>query len=285
MLRRLLKSLMFLFVIVCILAGIVFYGAFVSVERVNITYKTIESSKIPKELDNIKIAFLSDIHYNQYMNKDRFSTMVEKLNNAHPDVVIFGGDLFDHASVNAPTIEIQNELKELMRSIKAPLGKFAVLGEGDLENDTIKVMVSNILYDSDFELITNQNIRIRNQSTQSISLVGIDSLILGTPDVEAAFSNVSNQDFVIAVSHAPDIVKQLPIDNISLFLAGHSHGGQISIPLYGPLQKIDGAREYSQGVYQLKEAIIDVSNGVGTTDYDIRLFAPPEILIYRLSAK
>ncbi|MEG0958818.1 MAG: metallophosphoesterase [Erysipelotrichaceae bacterium] len=285
MIKKILKFLLFIVIIIVISIGIIFYGTYVSVEKVNLNYETITSSKISKDLDNLKIAFVSDIHYNHYMNQERLKPMIEKLNHANPDVVIFGGDIFDHPEINAPTPVIQSEITTILSSIKAPLGKFAVLGEQDLMNENVKAMCEQILYNSDFELLSNRSARIHKNSIDSFALVGIDSLLGGTPNVETAFTNVSDQDFVLCVSHAPDIISQLPMNNISLLLAGHSHGGQIKIPFIGPLNKIEGAKDYVSGTHHVKGAKVHISNGIGTTNSDIRIFAPAEILIYRLVSK
>ncbi|MEG2410782.1 MAG: metallophosphoesterase [Erysipelotrichaceae bacterium] len=285
MLKKIGKIILLLLIMIAILIGVVFYGTYVSVERVSLNYQSITSSKIAPDLNNLQIAFVSDIHYNHFMNQERLKPMIDKLNKANPDLIIFGGDLFDHPELNMPTPEIQSEITNLLTSLKAPLGKFAILGEQDLMNENVKLMCEQILYNSDFEVISNRNIRIHRKSSASLSLVGIDSLLGGAPNVEAAFTNVSDQDFVLCVSHAPDIISQLPMNTISLFLAGHSHGGQIRIPLIGPLNKIEGAKDYVSGSYQSKSAKIHISNGIGTTNSDIRIFAPAEILIYRLVSK
>ena len=287
MVKKLIKILSILILVLLVFAGIFFYSIYVSVDRVNISYQTITSKKIPKELDDIKIAFISDIKYNSYMNKERLTKMITSLNDAGADVVIFGGDMFDQPNVKQPDSNIQNEISEIFKGIKAPLGKFAVLGDQDLVDENTKNLVQTILYNSDFEIITNNSIRLRNESNDSITLIGLDSLIGGTPDYTSAFSNISQNEFTILVTHCPDIFEKSEINTnyINIAMAGHSLGGQIYLPLFGPLHTMEGARVYNHGTYNINSMKLYVSNGLGTVDTDMRLFAPPQILVFRLQSK
>lgn len=285
MIQKILKFFLILLSIVCLIAILLFYSIFIGVERVHLNYETIASEKIPEDMNQLQIAFLSDLHYNAYMDQERLAPMIEKLNNANPDIVIFGGDLFDHPSTYAPSDETKEELKEMLKSIQAPLGKFAVLGDHDLETEETKTMVSELLVDCDFELITNTSLLIRNHTNSSISLTGLDSSVNGTPDTATAFSSLASDHFNLVVTHCPDLAAQsgFPSQSIDLMLAGHSHGGQIYLPLLGPLDLKTGSRKYNHGTYTLNQTmLLHVTNGLGTTDTDLRLFSSPEILIYRL---
>lgn len=284
MVKKLIKILIFLIIVVCIMLGIYIYSTTLSVKNLTTDYKTISSKKIPKELDNIHIAFISDIHFNGFMDKDRLDSMILKIKEHHPDVILFGGDLFDHPEINVPSEKIQQQLISELKSLDAPLGKFAVLGEQDLMNEEIRNICTNILTQSEFEIVTNKSIRLRNGSNSSITLIGIDSLVNGTPEIDQAFSSVSADQFNLVITHAPDVVKNFPANASDLILSGHSHGGQISIPLLGTFNKIDGATEYISGEYKVKNATLHISNGLGTTEKDIRLFTPAEVLIYQLKS-
>lgn len=284
MIKKLLKMLSILLLIALLIAGVFIYSIYISVDKVTLTYESIASPKIPTSLNNAKIAFISDIKYNEYMNKERLTKMMEKLNGEKVDVVIFGGDIFSNADKKAPDSQSVREVTTILKNIKAPLGKFAVLGEEDLVNKDNKTKVTNILFNSDFEILTNANIHLRKESNSSINLIGIDSLINGNPKPESAMNKISDTSFNILISHCPDIVNDVDINikYIDLILSGHSLGGQIYIPIIGPLHRIDGAKSYNRGTYDIDGTTLSVSNGLGTKDIDMRLFSPPEILIYRL---
>ncbi len=144
MVKKLLKIVSVLILLALIVAGVFFYSIYISVDRVNLSYQTISSSKIPEDMNDLKIAFISDIKYNEYMNKERLTSMISKLNTTGADVVIYGGDMFSEPQTKAPDSQMSKDLTAILKSIDAPLGKFAVLGDEDLANDKTKKIVSQI---------------------------------------------------------------------------------------------------------------------------------------------
>lgn len=282
--KKLLKILSVLVVIALIMAGVFFYSIYISVDRVSLNYTTLASPKISKDMDDIKIAMISDIKYNGFMKKDRLTKMINQLNEAGCDIVLFGGDMFDEPATHEPDSAMVKELTDILKSIDAPLGKFAVLGDQDQVNENVKNIVSDILYQSNFEILTNQSIRIRNHTKNSITLVGIDSLINGNPNPDSAFKGISEDEYNIVLTHCPDLISNADFNSnyVDAMFAGHSLGGQICLPLIGPLKTFEGAKSYTHGMYTVNKTKLFVSNGLGTVDIDMRLFAPPEIMIFRL---
>lgn len=286
MIKKLLKVVSILLVLTLCVAGVFFYSIFVSVERLNVSYETITSDAIPASLHNVKIAFISDLEYNHFMDKQRLQKMINTINEAKPDVVIFGGDMFYSPSTNSIDEPIKQELAQLLESIDAPLGKFAVLGEQDHANEATLEMVKNILYTSNFELLDNTSIKLRNGTDESIYLVGLNSYINNAMDITKAFQDVDRNTFTILASHFPDSVlqKDFPTASIDLMFAGHSHSSQIYIPLIGSMSREPGAQTYNHGKHTVNGMLLHISNGLGTAELDMRLFSPPQMLVYRLQS-
>jgi uncharacterized protein len=251
--------------------------------RLTVETVTRTDTLIPDSFEGVKVLYFSDAHYNKFMDKERFSTVVTRINQLDADIVIFGGDLFDHPSVEYPTTEIQDELIALLSSIRAPLGKYAVFGNHDLESPRTRQMIANVLAAGGFDLLINQNIPIYNKDDSYIRLIGLDSQLLGTPDLTAAYQGVNDGEFVLTISHTPDIIDQLPTST-RWVLAGHSHGGQIRVPIFNELYTVPYARNYVSGEHLVNGIRLNISNGIGTTRWDIRLMADPQIHIYTLSS-
>lgn len=280
--HHILKLLLVFLVIALISAGCIFYALYIAPGNIKTTHKNIASPKISEELHDVNIAFISDIHYGEFVDEKRFSAMIDTLNESAPDIVLFGGDLFTNPDAYTSDEKNVAMITKQLTSIKAPLGKFYVLGECDLKSQGGKELVSSILYNAGFENLTNRNIKVHNGGNDSFNLVGIDSIVGGTPDIQSAYTNINSQAFTVVFSYAPDVFATIPADTSDLALAGHSHGGQISLPLLGSLKAIDGATKFESGTYSIDNLTIAISNGLGTTDVDMRLFSPAEILIYRL---
>ncbi|MPM85248.1 hypothetical protein SDC9_132326 [bioreactor metagenome] len=278
------KIIITLLVIIIVIGGIGAYAYYDSTNnaptRFQVRYETVNSSEVPAELDGLQIVFLSDIYYNQFMDNERLTAIVQLVNDLNPDIIISLGDLFDNPTTNPPTAEVQEQLTELLKALQAPLGKFAVYGEQDEESATIKQLYDDIMFNSNFEVLDNQTFRISNKSTAYINLVGLDNPLSGSVDIDTAFNNINQDTYTIVACHTPDIADQVPSAYVDLMVSGHSLGGQLYLPLIGALKHFDYAEKYNHGQYTISKMILDVTNGLGTTQYDARLFCDPEIVVY-----
>ncbi len=278
------KKIYLIALLLLFILGAVFYidATMIEPTRLNIRYESLESSAIPEQLDGIKIAYFSDIHYGSLMDEDQFKQIIDSINRLNPDVIIFGGDLFDDPSLSYPNAKMQNTVIESLSSLKAPLGKFAVLGDYDTQNQMIHDRVINILNECEFEVLNNQCIKLRNGKTQSINLVGISSLDTDTASVSSAFDSVSASEYTIAVVHNPDLIDNFSNKSIDRLLAAHTMGGQLNIPFFR--LKINQNAKYIKGKHQINSILLDITSGCGLTQYHARLFSSAEVVLYRLKS-
>ncbi len=280
--KKFIKTIFILILLSIIGGSIYFYSTMIAPTKLNVRQEEITSSQIPEEFDDIKIVFFSDTHLNKFVDEERFGKVIDLINSQMPDIVLFGGDLFDHPSNQIPSNELIETTTEYLNKIEAPLGKFAILGNHDHESASTAQTVSTILTNANFEMVTNKTLRLRNRSAESILLAGIDSELLGNPDIESVFNNIQASDFSIILCHTPDTILLSPTEKIDLFLSGHGHGGQIYIPIFGAMYKAPYAEQYYRGKHRIDDALLDVTNGTGTTRMDIRFMADAEIVVYTL---
>ena len=105
-----------------------------------------------------------------------------------------------------------------------------------------------------------------------------------TPDVNAAYANISSENYVISVCHTPDTASLVPLDTTDYFLAGHSLGGQAYYFL-GAYYAPDKAVNYLRGKHLIQNTfVLDISNGVGTIGVDMRFLSPAEVVCYTLKS-
>ena len=267
---------------VLIIGGLLTLDAlYLAPKQLKVRYETLSSPVIPEDLNGLSICVFSDLHYNNYVDKTRAQKIVDTINEQNPDVVIFLGDLFDHPSVNVPGEVAQEDLISLLSSINAPYGKFAVYGNHDLESPTATEIVSQVLYKGGFEIKKNENFKIHLGKKAGIQMIALDCQLLGTIDPVAAFANSDENLYRMVICHTPDTIDELSDYPFDYMVAGHSHGGQLYIPLIGAIYIPQYAYNYNHGKYVIDNKTLDITNGVGTTRKDIRLFADQEIVIYR----
>lgn len=235
--------------------------------------ETIESSKISKDLDNTLIAYFSDLKYSS-SDSEVIADALDNLKSFNPDVIIFGGDLL--GKDYHPSEEKEQEIVEMLSKLMAPLGKYAVLGDEDNNEQ-----VHDILEQSGFRILNNASNKIYCGKNY-FELVGIESCVGGNPDVEKAFEDVNGEALVMVYTHCGDEFDELGNYPCDYFLAGHSLGGGVYLPIVNLFYRPEGSQKYFHGSDTVGGSIIDITNGVGLGKQKARLFADSEIVLYKL---
>lgn len=281
--HKILKTLIVLLILALTGASCLFYAIYISPENLKVEYHKIISSKIPESMNDVTIGYFSDVYYLEFMNEKRLNSMIEEMNRRDVDILLFGGDLFADPQNSAINADVISKLTKMLSSMDAPLGKFYVLGDRDKATADTQTLVSNILYNAGFENMENKNIKLHNGSKESITLVGLDNQVNGHVDVQNAFASTSAESFTLLFTHTPDAITLVPQGNANVAVAGHSLGGQIYLPLLGSMTQVEGAKKYNHGIYRAGKTNIFISNGLGTTGSDMRLFCPPQFTIFNLN--
>ena len=265
-----------LFAIVLSMLGSLKIAKNVEPDQLSVQYKTLKDEKIPSSMNDVSIVYFTDVQYGEFENKKRADKLFNKIEHLDPDILIFGGDLFDETcQMSQEDIDyITNKLSKM----HAPLGKFCALGEKDDANNDV---VRSILNQAQFEILENETILLTNKKEEGITL----SALSNTPDP----SKISTADaqYNLLVTHMPDtlINEDLSTKSISLALCGHSHGTQITFPILGGYKSIDGAKSLNRSRAKKLSFPYIISSGVGCTHTNLRFMAKPEIYYFMLQSK
>lgn len=271
----------FIPILLVIILLILVWGRFGEINILTANDYRVENENIPDSFNGLKIVHFSDMHYGTGYDEARLERLVDKINSYKPDIVVFTGDLVDkNYSLSDDDI---NLLVKYLAEIDSTLGKYAVVGDHDFYNENYE----NIMYDSSFKVLKNNYDTVYYKENTPIVIYGIDNISYGDPRVDILDKDgISNIKYKIILLHEPDYVEQFVNDyDVSLVLAGHSHGGQVNIPGLKSLLLPDGAKNYYEEYYKINNVDIYISNGVGSSVYDFRLFSAPSINVYRLITK
>jgi predicted MPP superfamily phosphohydrolase len=242
----------------------------VQVKEIDVT-----DNDIPSAFDGVRIAFVTDIHCGPYVSRAKVRKLAEQINGIHPDIVVYGGDYaYRGARYFAPCFEE-------LRRVNAAGGTFGVFGNHDHWYGIDQARAG--LAQAGIRSLENQGTWI-SRAGQRIRLCGVGDLWCGAPDIQAAIGDAVQDDFVILVSHNPDLVANLRDDAVDLVLSGHTHGGQIVFCGYAPFVPSAYGSTYRTGVINGKVTAI-FSNGIGMIGLPFRLGAPAQIYVVRLKKR
>ncbi|WP_209585081.1 metallophosphoesterase [Methanobacterium aggregans] len=231
----------------------------------------IQSDQVPQNFDGKKIVFVTDIHCSQFFSEERVQSLVDQVNALDPDMVLLGGDyVTDDASYLEPCFSQLSKLN-------APLGVYGVLGNNDPKNATITAMENaGITY------IGNKGLWVE-ENGEKIRIGGVEDLDTDVPYQGPTIGSVTQNDFVILVSHKPDYFPLANKLKIDLVLAGHTHGGQVTLfGLWAPFYNSRYGQEYVSGIKKSGNSTMIISNGIGTVNVPVRFSAKPQIVVVTL---
>lgn len=233
----------------------------------------------PKELDGLKIALVSDIHAGSpYVGKSRIKLLVDRVNAAKPDAIVLLGDYVIQTVVGGRFMPPE-KLAVLLKELKAPLGVYAVLGNHDwwLDGPRVRDAFSR----EGIKVLENEAVRL-TRGGRAFRLLGLADYIERDPSTDSTLKGVPAAEPVIALIHEPDYFPSIP-ERIGLTLAGHTHGGQVRLPLIGsPIVPSRFGQRYARGLIKEGEKQLFVTTGVGTSIIPVRFGVPPEYAILTL---
>jgi predicted MPP superfamily phosphohydrolase len=253
------------------------YARYIEPRLIQTTEVEISSTKLPSSFSGVRIVQFSDIHLSEEYSIDQLVKIVNKINQLSPDVIFFTGDLIDKPNQYG----YLHQISPVLRRLKAPLGKYAIYGNHD-HGGYGTAVYKTIMKDSNFKLLKNRGERISLLDGSSVFVAGIDDMMLGRPDFNQTFTDAGSRLFTILLAHEPDAALEAKQHSVDLQLSGHSHGGQVQLPFYGPLITPPYASIYTEGLYEVDSMKLYVNRGLGTTRLPYRFFSVPEITVFTL---
>lgn len=255
------------------------YARFIEPSFLTIHYVNLKNSLIKENSKDLKILQYSDMHISDYFDDKDIKKVVEKINEEKPDIVVFTGDLIDEYN-NYENKDNINEICSNLGLINAPLGKYAIYGNHDYGGGAERIY-KEVMENSGFKILKNEKITLEDYN---INIIGMDDSIFGNFEKQKMVELLDEKSYNVVLSHEPDVIDYLLEYNIDLFLSGHSHGGQVNLPLVNSLPLL--AKKYTGGIYSFnnfRQTSLYVNIGLGTSQMPLRFMAPPELSVFVLN--
>lgn len=275
---RLIKMMVSLVLIVIFaVATLGIYATYI--ERKLLVVKEHEITLRDKGKNQLKIVQFTDTQLGEYYSLKDLERAVDKINEEKADIVVFTGDLIDHAA----QYEDLYEVAPVLSKIEAKLGKYAVYGNHDIGGGAERYY-EDIMDEAGFEVLENSSTTIQVNGN-TIRIMGGDEAMMGWHDAQITTEGIQDEDINLLLLHEPDLIDDYVDYPIDLALSGHSHGGQVALPILGPVVKNYLAEKYNKGLYFIdneRKTQLYVSSGLGNTKLPFRFGNIPVIESYEI---
>jgi uncharacterized protein len=253
------------------------YAGWIEPRRLVTVHRTLQLPRWPEALNGLRLGLLSDLHAGApYANLGAIARAVERLNAEAPDAMLLLGDYIDAHPLWGGRIAPEAIAREL-GALRSPLGTFAVLGNHDWKQAGDRMWTA--LQNAGIEVLENRVLH-----TGDIYVAGLADLRRRRPDLPGTLAGVPAGAPVVLLAHDPDVFPYVP-DRIALTLSGHTHGGQIAIPVLRRLAIPSRYGErYARGHVVEAGRHLYITSGLGTSGLPLRMFAPPEVVVLELVA-
>jgi len=224
--------------------------------------------------DGLKIAQLTDLHHSLFTPLEEIQRAIHMTNHLRPDIVALTGD---YVTLSPSYIW---PVARALGKLRARLGVFAVLGNHDFQVDPDEI--TRALRAQRIRVLRNSHCALRSRSGK-LWILGVDDLWWQAADIRAALRTVPARDPKILLCHNPIGIHMAAAHGIDLMLSGHTHGGQVRLPMVGSVYGRSKLGErFVEGWNQLDGTQIYVSRGIGKVLVPLRFGCPAEITILRL---
>lgn len=260
------------------------YGVKIEPRSLRLRQFLIGLPGLPAELDGIKIGFLTDFHVSgPGFGTELTAEAIEIMRQQQPDLLLLGGDYFDAARWSD-----DGSVFDRLAGFRNVFGIF-----GNHDHRRGEPGVTHI-----GDMLERRGVRVLRNSSASariggldVRVAGVDDPYTGHDDLCAALRNAEQP--LVLLAHAPAL-RDLPPGTASLVLCGHTHAGQIRLSPAAKLTPLDSTwwldrvlerprSRFQRGFHWVNGNLLYVGNGIGTTRLPLRIFAPPEAVLFHLS--
>ncbi len=250
------------------------YARFIEPYRYEVSETDVFLRDLPESFEGFRITQLTDVHHSRIVGIDEVRQTVDLANLTKPDLIALTGD---YTTSYRRYIE---PCAEALGALNAPEGVWAVLGNHDHYTD--RELTTRALENNRIAVLNNANTTLRRGS-DVLQLSGIDDWSWAGTNWPRALYGLDQKRPTVLLSHQPRVLDFAESEKVGLILSGHTHGGQIDLPLIGlPARFATAELKYAQGLFRRGDTQLYVSRGTGVIGLPLRFGVRPEIAVLRL---
>ena len=282
-----------IWIMTAVIALVLFYAFVIEPNMIQLRRKTIELNGYA--MQTLQVLHLSDMHFfaGQETRKDFMLRLADEV---QPDLIFITGDLVDDDSGIGLCLEA-------LKPFRAKYGIYGVLGNHDhfyvrfrdvfhfgesylkqkrKPNDTQRLLAG--LDDLGIRILHNERVRLAMEHGE-LTIAGLDDPYLRRDDIPKTFAGYQKNGPCLALSHTPDPYKELIGAGADIIFCGHTHGGQIRLPFWGPIvTRTTAPRRMVSGLHRVEDAFIHITTGLGSGKFTyLRFLCHPEVTIFTIS--
>jgi predicted MPP superfamily phosphohydrolase len=243
-----------------------------------LTQISLALPRLAPEFDGYRIAQISDIHLDVWTPRDRLGQAVAMIDQQSPDLVVITGDFVTYLPGYFAA-----DLAVVLGALASRRTTLAVLGNHDHWTDA--AAVRRVIAQSGIVELRNAVHTLR-RGAALLHIAGVDDVWERQDRLDLVLAQLPAEGAAILLAHEPDYADtSAATGRFDLQLSGHSHGGQVIIPFWGPVVLPDHARKYPVGQYQVGEMVQYTNRGLGMISPHVRFNCRPEIALFTLRAK
>jgi len=245
---------------------------------IDVTRMRLPLSRLSSDFGSYRIVHISDLHLDARTQPEYLTKLVRLVNEQEPDMIAFTGDF-----VTFTLGKFAPELRSTLNQLRARDGVVAVLGNHD--HLAGPDMVGSVIREGGATVLRN-GVRTLERAGTSLHVCGVDDVWEGLPRLDCVLARLPRAGAAILLVHEPDFADTASTSGrFDLQLSGHSHGGQVRLPLVGAPVLPKYARKYPIGVYRVGDMLLYTNRGLGMLPPRFRFLCRPEITVLDLNAE
>ena len=264
--------------------ALVIYGFWIEPHSLRVTRQILSSTKLPAG-SRLRVLHLTDLHIERITEREK--QLNRLIRDLEPDVILFTGDFLSLSTVYDP--KSWADVRTILKDWNAPLGVFVSAGSPVV--DPPEVLAHLLEGMPNIRCLHGERVSLTRDGLQ-LDIVGLDCSHkphLDGPKLAALVAAGPPTRFTVLAYHTPDLAPHAAELGVDLMLSGHTHGGQVRLPLFGALytSSLYGKR-FEAGRYQLGNTTLYVSRGIGVEGKGaprVRFLCPPEIVLWEIRGK